>query len=176
MPTAAAREFALLSLSDARRLLRDDDSLLRQIFLNVLKQHHPKLASSIDVIYALSQAWCSSSSEEEFQALESYLMKLKPEETILVGGPAAARLPPLPPSPQRDARAAAGGPAGRRRAPRSRPRGLPKPPARGGGGARVPRAPRRGCRGRVRKLSRAPPGARRAPAARCGFLCRRAGR
>jgi hypothetical protein len=87
MPTAAAREFALLSLSDARKLLRDDDSLLRQIFMNVLKHHHPNLASSIDVIYALSQAWCNSSSKGEsqgdFQALESYLLKLKPEETIL---------------------------------------------------------------------------------------------
>jgi hypothetical protein len=110
---------------DARKLLRDDDSLLRQIFLNVLNHHHPKLSREMTSIYALSQAWCSSSSEEEFQALESYLMRLKPEETILVGGPAA------PIGPQRDACAAAAAPAGSRRGPRSRPRRPGEPPARG---------------------------------------------
>lgn len=84
MSVAAASAELLLNLKDARKLLREDDSLLRQIFLSVLKHHHPKLASKIDVIYALSQAWCEGGSEEEFDALEHYLQQLKPEETILV--------------------------------------------------------------------------------------------
>jgi len=36
-------------------LLRDDDSLLRATFFNVLSKHHPNLAKKVDVIYALSQ-------------------------------------------------------------------------------------------------------------------------
>lgn len=65
-------------------LLRDDDSLLRQIFFSVLRHHHPNLANKVDVIYALSQAWCNSNSDSDFELLEKYLSSLKPEETILV--------------------------------------------------------------------------------------------
>ena len=32
---------------NARQLLREDDSLLRQIFFNVLKHHHPQLAAKV---------------------------------------------------------------------------------------------------------------------------------
>jgi len=65
-------------------LLRDDDSLLRQIFFGVLRHHHPNLANKVDVIYALSQAWCNSNSDQDFDLLNSYLSSLKPEESILV--------------------------------------------------------------------------------------------
>lgn len=75
---------SVLGPADARQLLRDDDSLLRQIFFNVLKHHHPNLANKVDVIYALSQSWCDSKSDEDFDALEKYLAELKPEESILV--------------------------------------------------------------------------------------------
>ncbi|KAJ9513722.1 hypothetical protein QJQ45_015483 [Haematococcus lacustris] len=53
-------------------LLRNDDSLLRQIFFGVLRHHHPNLA------------WCTSNSDSDFDLLEKYLSSLKPEETILV--------------------------------------------------------------------------------------------
>ncbi|KAI8473664.1 MAG: PEPCase 1 [Monoraphidium minutum] len=69
---------------DAKQLLREDDSLLRQIFFNVLKHHHPGLAAKVDVIYALSQAWCKSRGDGDFEILERYLTDLKPEELILV--------------------------------------------------------------------------------------------
>lgn len=129
---------------NAANLLRDDDSLLRQIFFGVLRcvalptyptcqkhdviqvgpdwlmasipritlpffmkhhdfgrcmagislssgdlgflcrHHHPNLASKVDVIYALSQAWCNSNSDTDFELLEKYLSSLKPEESILV--------------------------------------------------------------------------------------------
>jgi phosphoenolpyruvate carboxylase len=52
---------------NAKQLLREDDSLLRQIFFNVLKHHHPQLASKVDVIYALSQAWCKSRDDGDFE-------------------------------------------------------------------------------------------------------------
>lgn len=39
----------------------------------------------MDVIYALSQAWCSGKADSEFELLEKYLTDLKPEESILVG-------------------------------------------------------------------------------------------
>lgn len=44
----------------------------------------------VDVIYALSQAWCTSQTEADFDQMVKYLMDLKPEERILVGGWAEA--------------------------------------------------------------------------------------
>lgn len=38
----------------------------------------------MDVIYALSQAWCKSRDDADFEVLERYLTDLKPEEHILV--------------------------------------------------------------------------------------------
>lgn len=76
----------LLLPTSAKQLLRDDDSLLRQIFFNVLRHHQPNTATKVDVIYALSQAWCSSKDNADFDMLEKYLGDLKPEECILVRG------------------------------------------------------------------------------------------
>ncbi|EFJ49534.1 hypothetical protein VOLCADRAFT_59445 [Volvox carteri f. nagariensis] len=64
--------------------LRDDDSLLRQVFFSILRHHHPNLAAKVDVIYALSQAWCTSQSDSDFELLVKYVTDLKPEERILV--------------------------------------------------------------------------------------------
>jgi len=79
-------DIAIRSNADktTRNFLRDDDSLLRQVFFSVLRHHHPTLANKVDVIYALSQAWCSSRSEDDFSLLEKYLSDLKPDERILV--------------------------------------------------------------------------------------------
>lgn len=74
------------------QLLRDDDSLLRQMFFNVLRHHHPNTATKVDVIYALSQAWCKSRDDSDFELLEKYLHGLKPEENILVGGGTGGRV------------------------------------------------------------------------------------
>lgn len=76
----------LLMPTSAKQLLRDDDSLLRQMFFNVLRHHHPNTANKVDVIYALSQAWCTSKEDADFELLEKYLDGLKPDECILVGG------------------------------------------------------------------------------------------
>jgi len=65
-------------------LLRDDDSLLRQMFFGILRHHHPNLARKVDVIYALAQAWSNSSEDADFDMLQKYLADLKPEEKILV--------------------------------------------------------------------------------------------
>eukprot|EP00798_Chlamydomonas_sp_ICE-L_P009929 gene9929-7799_t len=69
---------------DAETFLRADDSLLRQVFFGILRHHHPNMANKVDVVYALSQAWCTSHSDDDFELLETYLSKLKPEEMILV--------------------------------------------------------------------------------------------
>jgi len=55
---AARMDSSLLMPTTAKQLLRDDDSLLRQVFFNVLRHHQPNTANKVDVIYALSQAWC----------------------------------------------------------------------------------------------------------------------
>ena len=71
-------------------LLRDDDCLLRQTFLDILKHHHPGLSPKLDAIYAFSDAWCSGASggtaggsDADFAALEKALSTLTPEEMIL---------------------------------------------------------------------------------------------
>lgn len=69
---------------DTKRLLREDDSLLRKIFFNVLRHHHPNVANKVDEIYALANAWCESNSDDDFEALEKFLSGLRPEEYILV--------------------------------------------------------------------------------------------
>jgi hypothetical protein len=40
---------ALLMPTSAKQLLRDDDSLLRQMFFNVLRHHHPNTATKVRV-------------------------------------------------------------------------------------------------------------------------------
>lgn len=67
-------------------LLKEDDDLLRQTFLSVFRHHHPQLANKVDVIFALSQAWCMSESDDDFDMLVKRLETLKPDEHILVGG------------------------------------------------------------------------------------------
>lgn len=48
MPSQLADPVGMVDLklnTDARQLLRDDDNLLRQIFVSVLKHHHPNLGA-----------------------------------------------------------------------------------------------------------------------------------
>ena len=72
------------TLSEASLLLREDDSLLRQTFFEIVHYHHPSLAGRIDDIYQLSMAWCKTESDKDFQALEKALSELNPDELILV--------------------------------------------------------------------------------------------
>lgn len=72
------------TLSEAKLLLREDDSLLRQTFFEIVHHHHPHLAERIDSIYRLSMAWCKTESDKDFQALEKALSALNPDELILV--------------------------------------------------------------------------------------------
>lgn len=95
-PLAARSPTARISASVADlneiSLLRDDDCLLRQTFLDILKHHHPSLGPKLDAIYAFSDAWCTGGagagsggggSDADFKALEAALAKLTPEEMIL---------------------------------------------------------------------------------------------
>lgn len=43
------------SLEVNQALLKEDDDLLRQIFSQVFRHHHPQLANKIDVIFTLAQ-------------------------------------------------------------------------------------------------------------------------
>jgi hypothetical protein len=72
------------TLSEASLLLREDDSLLRQTFFEIVYHHHPNLAEKIDDIYKLSLAWCKTESDADFAALERILSELNPDELILV--------------------------------------------------------------------------------------------
>lgn len=91
-PTMARAPPISASVADLNEisLLRDDDCLLRQTFLDILKHHHPSLGPKLDAIYAFSDAWCSGASggagggsDADFAALEAALAKLTPEEMIL---------------------------------------------------------------------------------------------
>lgn len=72
------------TLSEASLLLREDDSLLRQTFFEIVYHHHPHLAGKIDEIYKLSLAWCKTETDKDFKALEKILSDLNPDELILV--------------------------------------------------------------------------------------------
>jgi len=105
-PSAASLAAALaggrLSSSQADMgeisLLRDDDCLLRQTFLEILRHHSPKVCAKLDAIYAFSDAWCSGAkggssgggdgsdgggSDADFAALEKVVGELNPDEMIL---------------------------------------------------------------------------------------------
>lgn len=88
MGATAARPGALEAMihhcDDVGELLREDDSLLRQSFFAILREHHPKVAAKLDVIYALSAAWQETEAPEDFELLEKKLSELKPDELILV--------------------------------------------------------------------------------------------
>ncbi len=43
------------SLEGNQALLKDDDDLLRSIFLKVFEHHHPEVASKMDSIFGLAQ-------------------------------------------------------------------------------------------------------------------------
>jgi hypothetical protein len=64
------------------QLLRDDDSLLRQVFFNVLRHHHPNTANKVDVIYALSQVRCGSTAmqSELQQQQQRWLLQQSPKQ------------------------------------------------------------------------------------------------
>lgn len=73
--------------TDVGELLREDDSLLRMCFLQIIQKHHPKLASKLNVIYALSASWGQDESLSDFEMMERKLSELTPEEMILVSHP-----------------------------------------------------------------------------------------
>ena len=43
-----------------------------------------KLANKAEVVFALSQAWCSSKETDDFDELEKYLVNLTPEESLMI--------------------------------------------------------------------------------------------
>jgi hypothetical protein len=64
--------------------LKDDDIVLRKIFMDVLRHHHPELAIKFEVIYAMSSKWCKTRDESDFNQLEKSLEDLSPPHSILV--------------------------------------------------------------------------------------------
>jgi hypothetical protein len=46
---------SLFSGAVNQALLKEDDDLLRTIFTQVFRHHHPQLANKVDVIFALAQ-------------------------------------------------------------------------------------------------------------------------
>ena len=77
-------EFMELSRLGSKKFLRRDESLLRSIFYQMLRTHNVKLANKAEVVFALSQAWCSSKDADEFNELEKYLVNLNPEESLMI--------------------------------------------------------------------------------------------
>lgn len=71
-------------ISAIARHLDDNDN--HQTNTNTTTIIHPiPTHRQVDVIYALSQAWCKSRDDADFAELERYLTELRPEERILVG-------------------------------------------------------------------------------------------
>jgi len=68
----------------ARRFLAGDEALLRATLLDVLVKHHPKIGDKLDVVFALAKAWVSSGSDDDFEVLEKYMERLKPDEALML--------------------------------------------------------------------------------------------
>ena len=68
----------------SKKFLRQDETLLRSIFYQMLRSHNVKLANKAEVVFALSQAWCSSKETDDFDELEKYLVNLTPEESLMI--------------------------------------------------------------------------------------------
>ena len=68
----------------ARRFLAGDEALLRSTLLDVLVKHHPKIGDKLDVVFALAKAWVSSGSDDDFEVLEKYMERLKPDEALML--------------------------------------------------------------------------------------------
>jgi len=77
-------EFMEISRLGSKKFLRQDESLLRSIFYQMLRSHNTNLANKTEVVFALSQAWCASKTQEDFEELEHYLCKLNPGESLMV--------------------------------------------------------------------------------------------
>jgi phosphoenolpyruvate carboxylase len=50
----------------------------------VLVKHHPKIGDKLDVVFALAKAWVSSGSDDDFEVLEKYMERLKPDEALML--------------------------------------------------------------------------------------------
>ena len=59
----------------SKKFLRQDETLLRSLFYQMLRSHDAKLANKAEIAFALSQAWIDSKASDDFEALESYLTK-----------------------------------------------------------------------------------------------------
>jgi hypothetical protein len=71
-------------MTDTIDTLKDDDTVLRKILMEVLRHHHPDLAIKFEVIFAMSSKWCKSRNENDFHQLEQTLEDLNPAHSILV--------------------------------------------------------------------------------------------
>lgn len=71
-------------LSDSEKLLRDDDSLLRQLFFGIIQKQKLRLANRVDVIYTLAKSWCEDESVNDFEMLASAISELGPIDRVLV--------------------------------------------------------------------------------------------
>ena len=73
-----------MASDEAIARLKSDDTILRKMFLDVLKHHHEDLSIKLDVIFALADKWCQSHAQSDFDELEKYLEEMLPNEHILV--------------------------------------------------------------------------------------------
>lgn len=69
---------------DTIDILKDDDTILRKMFLDVLKHHHEDLSGKLDEIFAKADRWCETQEQSDFDELEKYLEEMLPSEHILV--------------------------------------------------------------------------------------------
>lgn len=53
--TFSTSDIPAFSMEVNQALLKEDDDLLRQIFSQVFRHHHPDVANKVDVIFSLAQ-------------------------------------------------------------------------------------------------------------------------
>ncbi|GMH37898.1 hypothetical protein BSKO_05782 [Bryopsis sp. KO-2023] len=83
MSSNLSTEINAYLLPGSEKLLREDDSLLRQIFFTILQKQDPKLANKVNVIYGLAKSWCDDGSVNDFEMLATAIAKLEPVDRVL---------------------------------------------------------------------------------------------
>jgi len=73
---ALLAETPKFSLEGSQALLKDDDDLLRSIFLKVFQHHHPDLSGKLDTIFNLAQVGSVFSLSAGFHSLTTLIFSL----------------------------------------------------------------------------------------------------
>ncbi|XRB12092.1 phosphoenolpyruvate carboxylase [Pseudoscourfieldia marina] len=64
--------------------LHDDDRLLRNMLMTLIRKSHPHVAQKVEQIYELAQKWTATGEDDDFGSLEKFVQSMSPADIVLV--------------------------------------------------------------------------------------------